>query len=143
LKKITRLVALLAATTLLAGCATMMSGSTQTANIQVLDDATHAPIENAKCVITDGRGVAHTMDTNPGNVLLTKGAGALVTSCQANGYKLASVGTGENFNAWTVGNLIFWPGAIVDVATGAIHKYPSHITVLMHKNGNQQVAMNK
>ncbi|AIL65251.1 hypothetical protein NOVO_04345 [Rickettsiales bacterium Ac37b] len=28
-------------------------------------------------------------------------------------------------------NVLFWPGFIVDAATGAVHKAPSHITVFM------------
>lgn len=117
---------------LLAGCATVISGTTQTLHIQAIDSRTHEIIPGAMCTLTDSKGRVYTVDTNPGTVVVTKGQGALTASCSKYGYVQKEVGIGESFNAWTVANVIlFWPGIFVDALSGAIEKYPSHITVLM------------
>lgn len=116
---------------LLQGCATIISGTTQTISVQAINEQNHQIIPGALCTITDGKGRVYPINSNPGNVLVSKGQGALSVNCHKQGYKQTQIGIGESFNGWTVANIIFWPGAIVDAATGAIQKYPSHITVLM------------
>lgn len=116
---------------LFSGCATIMSGTSQTISLQVLSQGTHKIIPNAKCDLTDAKGVTYVMNENPGSVYVAKVYGNLSVSCTAKGYFQSHVATGSSFNAWTLGNIIFWPGALVDAATGAAAKYPSHITVLM------------
>jgi hypothetical protein len=128
------LAALASATLFFTGCATIMSGSSQTVSVQVLSQSTHQIIPGAKCSLTDAKGVTYVMNDNPGSVYVAKVYGNLSVACTAKGYFQAHVATGSSFNAWTLGNIIFWPGAIIDVATGAAEKYPSHITVLMSKH---------
>ncbi|MCD6047347.1 MAG: hypothetical protein K0S08_994 [Gammaproteobacteria bacterium] len=116
---------------LLAGCATMISGSSQQVNVQAIDADTHNQISGAKCVITDSKGVSYPVDGNPGVVTLPRVYGDITVDCHASNYWQKSVGGGESFNAWTLLDVLFWPSAIVDVSTGAAKNYPSHITVLM------------
>ena len=116
---------------LLSGCATMLSGTTQNIEIEAVNDSTHEVIADASCTVQDGKGRTYTVDSNPGTILVTKGQGALSVDCKKAGFKKKHVAVGESFNAMTVANVIFWPGAIVDAATGAIQKYPSKITVVM------------
>ena len=118
----------------LTGCATIMSGTSQTVHVQVLSQSTHQLITDAKCNLTDAKGVTYVTSENPGSVYLPKVLGNLSVACSAKGYFQAHIATGSSFNAWTLGNILFWPGAIIDVATGAAEKYPSHITVLMSKH---------
>lgn len=118
-------------TSLLTGCATIVSGSQQTVNIQAINANNHHLISSAKCVIVDSRGVYYAINSNPGSISLPREYGGLNVDCRAKGYWQQSIGTGSSFNAWTLGDIIFWPGAIVDAATGAVKEYPSHITVLM------------
>jgi len=118
---------------LVAGCATVMSGTTQTINVQAIDEKTNETIPGAKCTVTDGKGRVYPVTSNPGSVVVTKGQGALDTRCLVKGYHQKQVGVGQDFNAWTVANVLFWPGLIVDAATGAVQKYPSHITVIMER----------
>lgn len=118
-------------TSLLTGCATIISGSTQNVNVQAVNAITHKTIPNAKCALTDAKNVTYPVPTNPGSVLIPRVYGGLNADCHAPGYYQQSVGAGSSFNAWTVADILFWPGAIVDAATGAAKKYPSHITVLM------------
>ena len=75
----------------------------------------------------------YTVPSNPGSVLVTKGAGALTPNCVKAGYVQKSFGVGDSFNAVTIVNILFWPGFIVDAMNGSMHKYPSHIAVIMDK----------
>lgn len=122
---------------LLAGCATVFTGTSQTVQVQAVNAKSHQRLAKAKCVVTDAHGVSYMVTGNPGQVHLPKVYGDLQVSCQAPGYYQKGVNTSGSFNAATLGDVLFWPGAIVDVATGAAKKYPSHITVLMSHQRTQ------
>jgi hypothetical protein len=115
------------------GCASMISGTTQTIYVQAVDQSTNQRITGAKCVIKDSKNNTYALQGNPSSVLMSKGQGALQTQCTAPGYVQNAIGTGPSFDAWTIGNIIFPLGVVVDVVTGAVEKYPDHITVLMTK----------
>lgn len=115
------------------GCATIVSGTSQVIHVQAIDKITHKVIPNAKCTLTNNKGVVFPIQSNPGTVLVNKEYGGLTANCVAKGYKQNAVGTGESFNAWTLVDIIFWPSFFIDAATGAAKKYPSHITVLMQR----------
>ncbi len=123
-------------TTVLSGCATMFSGTTQTIHVQAINSATHNAVSGAQCTIDDGKGRHYIVSGNPGSVIVTRGRGALQVHCRAPGYNQKAVGAGQSFNAWTVADVLFWPGALVDAMSGAITKYPNYITVLMQKSGS-------
>ncbi len=136
-KKI-RLICGVSLAALATGCASMISGTTQTIYVQALDQSNNQRIPNAKCVITGSKNNnKYPVQGNPGSILVNKGQGALQTQCTAPGYVQNVVGTGPSFDAWTVGNIIFPLGVIVDVVTGAVEKYPDHITVLMVKSASK------
>jgi hypothetical protein len=124
--------------TLMSGCASMISGTTQTIYVQALDQTTLKKIPNARCVINDAKNNTYAINGNPGSVLMSKGQGALQTQCKAPGYAQSAIGVGSSFDAWTLGNIIFPLGIVVDVVTGAVEKYPDHITVLMTKTSNSR-----
>lgn len=114
------------------GCATIVSGTTQPIHLQAIDSNTHEMIPGAMCTLSDSKGRTYMFNSNPGTVIVTKGQGALIAHCERPGYVQKQVGIGQNFNAWTVANVIlFWPGVFVDAMSGAMQQYPSHITVLM------------
>jgi hypothetical protein len=116
----------------ISGCATIVTGTTQPIHLQAIDRRTHEVIPGAMCTLMDNKGRTYIFNSNPGTVVVTKGQGALVAHCQRPGYMQKEVGIGQNFNAWTVANVIlFWPGVFVDAMSGAMQQYPSHITVLM------------
>ena len=116
------------------GCATIVSGSTQKLHLQAIDKNTKAIIPNAKCTITDGKGNSYVINGNPGTVIVSRGNGSLKADCHASGYTQKEVGKGTSFNAWTIANILFWPGFIIDGLSGSYAKYPDHITVLMSKD---------
>lgn len=118
---------------ILSGCATIFTGTTQTIEVQAVDKNTNEPVAGVSCIIRDGEGLTHKVNGNPGSFLIKKGSGALVPTCKKEGYEQASYGVGEDFNnvAWV--NVLFWPGFLVDIATGAIEEYPSHMTIIMEE----------
>ncbi len=117
---------------LLSSCATIAGGgTTQVIHVQALNSTNNQVIPDTACSITDGKGIVYALNTNPGTVTVTRGHGALQITCQKSGFKESKVASGDSFNAWTLGDILFWPGAIVDVVNGSAEKYPSHLTVLM------------
>lgn len=137
MKKICKSIQLIGGVALLAlaaGCASIVSGTSQTIYVQAVDETNNQRIPGATCVIRDSKNNTYAVRGNPGSLLISKGQGVLQTSCSAAGYTQSAVGTGATFDAWTIGNIIFPLGVVVDVVTGAIQKYPDHITVLMTKS---------
>lgn len=118
----------------LTGCATMFSGTTQSIHVQAVDSRTTQVIPGARCSISDDKGHTYNLDSNPDSVVVSKGKGALNVKCVKPGYYQKQIGVGQSFNAWTIVNVLFWPGIIVDALSGATQKYPSHITVMMEKS---------
>ena len=49
-------------------------------------------------------------------MVVDKGKGSLDVRCRRSGYAQSQVGVGQSFNAWTIVNVLFWPGALVDAA---------------------------
>lgn len=130
----------LVACSMLSACATVVSGSSQPLNVQAVDAETHQVIVGAKCTVRDDKGVDFDVQGNPGVVQVHRAKGPLKVSCMKAGYQQAQVGVGTSFNGWTVVDIVFWPGFIVDGVSGAYSSYkPSHVTVLMSKNGSHYV----
>ncbi|MCP4476019.1 MAG: hypothetical protein GY821_15960 [Gammaproteobacteria bacterium] len=115
------------------GCATIVSGTSQPINVQAISADSHQTVPGAVCTLKDKKGRVYSIPTNPGSVTVAREYGGLQAHCVAKNYQQKSVGVGNSFNAWTLVDVLFWPGIIVDAATGAVEKYPSHITVLMEK----------
>lgn len=115
----------------LSGCATIMSGSHQKVHVQAVRASDHKLIKGATCSLSDSAGGSYLTYANPGVANVPRHSGGLNVACVAKGYYQQSVSTGSSFNAWTLGNVIFWPGAIVDFADGAAQKYPAYVTVAM------------
>lgn len=119
----------------LSGCATIMNGgTTQAINVQAIDSETNLPISGAVCHVSTTKDQMAYVNGNPGVATVTRGGGALTVACAKKGYMQTRTASGNSFDAWTIGNVIFWPGFIVDAVSGAAVKYPSHITVVMTRN---------
>lgn len=119
------------AITLLTGCATVISGTSQNVNLQAISSENNEELEGVTCTIRDSNGMVYSMPSNPGSINIKKGQGALMPQCKKDGYKQISYGIGDSFDAITLVNVVFWPGFIVDAVTGSMNKYPSHITIVM------------
>ncbi|MBN8828298.1 MAG: hypothetical protein J0H68_06295 [Sphingobacteriia bacterium] len=118
---------------LIAGCATVLSGLTQTIHIKVVDNKTHTEIHKIHCTVIDGKGNHYEITTNPASLNVNLGHGTLRIECVRNGYRQVGTVAGENFNVLTIGNVLFWPGFVIDAASGAYKKYPTHYIVKMAK----------
>lgn len=127
---------------LLAGCATIISGTSQALHVQAVDAQTHQSIPGATCSVMTSTGLKIPLPSNPGVVNVARGKGPLQVTCQEQSYKQSQMGVGDSFNVWTIADVLFWPGFIVDGLDGAYSKYDqSYVTVLMNKNGaNYQPA---
>jgi hypothetical protein len=112
----------------------MFSDKTQRINIKTVDQDDKL-MTSVSCVVTDPRGEAQAITNNPGTVLITtRGHGDLRINCRKDGFTQTSTEGGSSFNSVALVNLLFWPGFLVDAATGSFKSYPSHFVVNMKKD---------
>lgn len=117
----------------LSGCATILSGTSQTIHVKSIDSVSKETLTDVRCSVTDGSGGGSTIMTNPGSTKVSRARGSVVVNCSKPGYRQLNTSVGDNFNAVTLVNILFWPGFIVDAASGSYRKYPSHYLVSMEK----------
>ncbi|WP_316824340.1 PEGA domain-containing protein [Pedobacter miscanthi] len=110
MKKIFNLAAV-SATLLLSSCATVFTGTKQTVQINTNPPAATVEIDGVKAGVT------------PLAVTLKKGFTGQTISLKLDGYDPKTFQPQTTFNAVSVVNLLFFPGFIVDAATGAMMKY--------------------
>jgi len=115
---------------LLASCASVTSGTTQTISI-VTPDA-----EEAKCELADSKSGRWYLPQSPGSVTVKKGDGPMTITCRKEKYKTAVVQVDEELAGATLGNIILGGGIgiFVDAASGAAQKYPDQVYVWMEPN---------
>ena len=119
---------------IISGCATVFSGTRQTLHIQAIDVKNNDILAQARCTVMDGAGGSYYVNNNPGTVTVVRSSGPISVLCKADGYKQLNTSVGDSFNPASLINVIFWPGFLVDAATGAYKKFPSHYLVAMEKN---------
>lgn len=117
---------------LLSGCASMFSGSNQAITIKVVDDAGHL-LEGVQCALHNSSGESYFISSNPKQLVVKRDSGIFSVDCKKSGYKKVNVMVGDSFNKVTLLNVFFWPGFLVDAATGSYKKYPSHYVVVMER----------
>lgn len=106
------------------GCATIVSGKSQTITI-------NSNPQGARCEVTRGGRIIAVVDKTPGSIYIEKTKEDLNITCKKEGYEdsqgFAESGTDTAlFGNLIIGGLI---GAGVDWASGAHNKYPEYITV--------------
>ncbi|MCP5369120.1 MAG: hypothetical protein H6909_00265 [Rickettsiaceae bacterium] len=118
----------------LTSCATLISGPNQNIFIKAVDSDTKEMLTNVVCNITTSKGAGYniSLDTNA-FISIDKDQGILEFKCAKTDYKQISVTSTQSFDGAIIGNLLFWPGFIVDASTGSMKKYPSHIIISMKK----------
>ncbi|MCC2646201.1 MAG: putative lipoprotein [Rickettsiaceae bacterium] len=131
--KIKKLIPLFAALLITQGCATVFSGSDQAINVKVIEANDHDILEGVSCVVTDGYGEMHVVQSNPGVVKVSRSSGSVQVNCKKPGYKQLNTAVGDSFNKTTLVNIIFWPGFLVDAVSGAYKKFPTHYVVSMER----------
>lgn len=117
--------AVLAFAILLAGCATITKGTTQTVAVDT------PGVPGATCTIQTQSGPRGLV--TPGSVVLDKGSAALPIQCTKECYSLGVSMIPSNAESMAAGNILLGGviGLGVDAASGAINKYPDLVTVAM------------
>ncbi len=116
---------------LLSGCATVLTGTNQAVNLEAIDRETKEDLKKVSCNITDSTGAVYEVTSNPGVVVVSKGNAPLKVSCRQEGYQNYTGVINDNFNPVALLDIFFWPTFFVDIASGAISKYPAHYSVEM------------
>lgn len=125
-----KLTASLISLTLLSGCATVLTGTSQSIQLSAMDQNDQATLNQVNCTVIDSHGVLHGV-SNPGNIVVPKGQGPLQIKCDKPGYQTYTGAINSHFNPVTVLDVFFWPTFFVDMASGAFQTYPSRYSVLM------------
>ena len=124
--------AVLLTTFALTGCASMVNGTSQTINVKAVDSSTGKPIPGAACQFTTNENKVYKVNGNPGSFEIDKDQGDLTANCTAEGYQQERMGVTQDMDAWVLGDLLFVPVVIIDLADSAYHKYPDYETVEMN-----------
>jgi hypothetical protein len=117
-------VAVVFATSSLAGCGTITQGTSQNITITSSPPGGH-------CELTrKGEHVA-TLDRTPGTVKVDKTKNDILLTCSMAGFQDASANLESGYGAGTFGNIILGGGIgwAIDSATGADNNYPSSAQV--------------
>jgi hypothetical protein len=109
----------------LAGCATLTKGTTQTVAIDT------PVVPGAVCTIETQHGPQSV--ATPGTVVLDKSSASLPIQCTKACYTPGSSIIASSAETMAAGNVIFGGviGLGVDAASGALNKYPDIVTVAM------------
>lgn len=126
-----KLILIITSLILLSGCATVFTGTNQAVNVTAVDEETKKDLKNVHCSITDSDGATYQLVSNPGAIVIPKGNAPLQVKCHQNGYHTYTGVINDSFNAVTLLDILFWPTIFVDLATGAMMKYPGQYSVAM------------
>lgn len=107
----------------LAGCATIIEGTTQPVSVNT------TPQDGAKCTLTNSEGTWYV--TTPGSTTVHKTKNDLTVDCTKDGFAGGHTVAQSHFGAATAGNVIAGGviGIGIDAASGANYHYNSPITV--------------
>ncbi len=108
------------------GCSTITKGSSQSLTVNT------AP-PGANCTVSREGMVLGIIGRTPGTLQIEKDKDTITVACHKEGYSEATGILDSSFQAMTFGNILFGGviGLAVDGATGAMHQYPSVITVAL------------
>jgi hypothetical protein len=110
----------------LGACATVIDGTNQ--NIGLVTTPT-----GASCTLTREGIVLAQISPTPGQVEVSKSKDDIIVACEKSGHQKAEVRVVSSFGGTTFGNILLGGvvGVVVDAASGANHKYPDSVTVIL------------
>lgn len=114
--------AALAATMLVAGCASIVEGTDQTLSMNI------SP-KSAVCTVSQKGDVIATLDNGGGQIQVPKSKDDLDIDCAAVGYDRQTMSIESSASGWGVVGCFLIDLCITDYSTGALNKYPKTITV--------------
>jgi hypothetical protein len=130
---------MLAFSLLLGGCATVVSGTTQ--SIVVNTDP-----EGADCQFNRKGVLVGRVNPTPGSMQVGKDYESVTVLCRKEGFEETTGVIGSEFQAMTLGNILLGGvvGVVVDAASGAMMKYPESVTfTLIPKMFDSEAARDK
>ena len=130
-----RLLSAALALSLLGGCATLTTSSSQTVAL------TTEPA-GAACTFKREGEIVGIINPTPGSLMVSKSHTALQVACVKEGYVDAMGSVGTKFQAMTFGNILFGGiiGIVVDAASGATAEYEPQITIRLTPSEFSDVA---
>lgn len=130
---------LLVVGTMLGGCATVVSGTTQTIGV-------NSDPEGADCQFRRKGVLVGRVNPTPGTMQVSKDYESVSVLCTKEGFDDTSGTIGSEFQAMTLGNILLGGviGVVVDAASGAMMKYPESVTfTLIPKLFDSEAARDK
>jgi hypothetical protein len=124
---------------LLGGCATVVSGTTQTIGV-------NTDPEGADCQFTRKGALIGRVNPTPGTMQVNKDYESVAVLCRKEGFDETTGVIGSEFQAMTFGNILLGGviGVVVDAASGAMMKYPETVTfTLIPKLFESETARDK
>jgi hypothetical protein len=108
---------------MLAGCATVVSGTTQTIGV-------NTDPEGADCQFRRKGVLVGRVNPTPGTMQVGKDQESVSVLCTKEGFDDTAGVIGSEFQAMTLGNILLGGviGVVVDAASGAMTKYPESVT---------------
>ena len=124
---------------LASGCATLVSGTSQSVLVDVIN------AKGATCTGIDKRGRRYYWPNTPSATTVHKGDGPMILTCEKKGFKKTTHSFDETLVSATLGNIILGGGIgiLVDAASGAAQEYPTKVSVLMEPEDSAPDALKK
>lgn len=114
---------------LLTGCASIVSGTSQIVSVETLQST--GQVAGATCKLENDKGVYYV--TTPGTVTVRRAYGDMNVKCEKPGMEAGIATIKSSTKAMLAGNIIFGGviGAGVDAASGAAYDYPTLFQIMM------------
>jgi hypothetical protein len=128
--QVSRVVLLLAASIGLAGCASIVSGTSQPLSVEARSPD-GAAVAAASCTLTNDKGKWFV--STPGSVTVHRSFEDLVVACTKEKFAGEPTPVKSSTKGMTAGNILFGGliGVGIDMSTGSAYDYPNLITVMM------------
>ncbi len=120
------MVVLIGSISMFSGCATITKGSSQAFTVD-----TRPP--GALCTLSRDGDTLAVVNPTPGTINISKDKDVIRVSCSKEGYKTNLGDVGSEFQAMTLGNVLFGGliGVAVDAGSGAMNEYPPTVTLTL------------
>lgn len=117
---------LIGAISVSSGCATITKGNSQAFTVD-----TRPP--GAVCTLSRDGDTLAVVNPTPGTINISKDKDVIRVSCIKEGYKTNLGDVGSEFQAMTLGNVLFGGliGVAVDAGSGAMNQYPPTVTLTL------------
>ena len=119
-----RLLAVVAASFLLANCSTIVEGTDQSVTV-----LTHPA--GANCSLERRGAIVGVVNPTPGSVMVDKSKDNIAVTCEKQGYQRTASAIRSEFQGMTFGNILFGGliGVAIDASSGAMNEYPPSVTL--------------